>query len=335
MHPHSMPGPEPAHHLPPGPEPAHYWDPTPTPTPAALVERLHNEGHLTLTGPPGAGKSHLAARVAQAAGLPVHHVDLARCRDSAQVPRTVADAVGADTGDRTDPLPELLRTLAPQRGLLVLDTCEHVAAGTAHLADRIRDACPKLQLIATSRQPLGTVDESLVGVAPLTLEQTEDLLQELAAAQEVDLPRAWAHLFALRIDGNPLAAVFVAHALHRMGPRQLFARLTTPGGRFAVLTDGPREPERHRTLWRAIEWSYQLCRRPEQLMWFRLSAFSCAFTRDQVQLLFDVRDELDLLIRSSIVLPVSPDRYRLPLAHREFGRMQVGAFGLYESDGDT
>ncbi|MBC9717659.1 hypothetical protein H9Y04_34520 [Streptomyces sp. TRM66268-LWL] len=319
MYPHSTSDPDPAEDL----------------TPTGLAELLASEGQLTLTGPPGVGKSHLAARVAQATGLPVQHVDLTGCQDSAQVPQVIADALGADTGHSVDPLPGLLHALAPQHGVLVLDTCEHVAAGGAQIVDRIRDACPKLRLLTTSRRPLGTADENLVAVSPMTHEQTEDLLRAQAAAHQVDLDQAWAHLLSRHIDGDPLSVVLMVQALRRMGPRQLFARLSTPGGRFAILTDGASEPARHRSLWRAVEWSYQLCGRREQLMWFRLSAFSCTFTRDQVRLLFDVDDELDLLLRASVVLPVAPDRYRLPLAHREYGRMQLGAFGLYGVDDDA
>ncbi|MDG4858486.1 AAA family ATPase [Streptomyces sp. T-3] len=301
--------------------------------PSGLVEQLSVGRVLTLVGPPGVGKSYLADRVARAGQLPVQRVDLSECRDPAQVPQAVADAVGADVGHSTDPLPGLLRALAPQHGLLVLDTCEHVRAGCVRLVGQLLDACPKMQLLATSRRPLDMPDEKLVDVRPMTLEQTEDLLQEQAAVQGVELDRAWAHLFARRIDGDPLSVVLVAHGLRHMGARQLFARLSTPGGRFAVLTDGPLIPARHRTLWRAVEWSHQLCGRRERLLWTGLSAFSGTFTRDQVQLLFDGRGELDLLVRSSIVQAVSADHFRLPLAHREFGQLQLGALsGLYGAD---
>ncbi|NGO78781.1 hypothetical protein G6045_24440 [Streptomyces sp. YC504] len=306
-----------------------------TPAPAELAELLGSGRPMTLTGPPGVGKSYLAAQVARTTRLPVRRADLSVCRDPAQVPRAVADALRIDTGPGPDPLPGLLRALAPQRGLLVLDTCEHVPAGCAELVARLRDACPGIQLLATSRRPLDTADELLVGVRPMTPERTEELLLEQTAAHGMQLDKPWAHLLARHIDGDPLSVVLIARALRETGPRRLFGHLTTSGGRFTVLTDGPAEPARHRTLWQAIEWSHELCGRGERLMWACLSAFSGSFTRDQVELLFDVHGELDLLARSSIVLSDATDRFCLPLSHREYGRQQMRILsGLYDPDGD-
>ena len=48
--------------------------------------------------------------------------------------------------------------------------------------------------------------------------------------------------------------------------------------RFRVLTGGKRAGlERHHTLRAAIEWSYELCTRAEQLLWARLSVFAGTF----------------------------------------------------------
>ena len=48
-----------------------------------------------------------------------------------------------------------------RRLLLILDTCEHQLAACAELARTLLRACPGVQLVATSRQPLGLADEQL------------------------------------------------------------------------------------------------------------------------------------------------------------------------------
>jgi predicted ATPase len=291
--------------------------------PGALAERLAATGLLALTGPGGMGKSHLADRIARAAGLPVHRADLSLCRDSAQVPAAVAEALHVAPGKDTDPLPELVRLLAPQRCLLILDTCERVHIGCARLAGLLRDACPGLQILATSCRALTVPGGLLVRVGSLDLEQSARLLQAESAAQGVTPTGPWAVLLAQRLDGDPLSILLAARALQRMDPRELFVHLSALGGHLSVLTGGPLQPVRHRTLLRAVEWSHSLCDRRQQLLWAGLSGFDGAFTRDHVQLLFGVGDAFDALIDASIVLPTGKGRYRLPVAHREYGQRRL------------
>ncbi|MEV0227523.1 AAA family ATPase [Streptomyces sp. NPDC050704] len=302
----------------------------------ALTEQLVAAGMLTLTGPAGIGKSRLATRLARTAGLPVHRVDLSACQDSARVPQAVAEALGVAPGTGGDPLPGLLRLLSRQEGLLVLDTCEHVRTGCAYLVGRLHDACPRLRILATSRRPLTVPGELLVRVGPLNLEQGARLLQEHAAGQGVPLPNPSAVLLAQRLDGDPLSSLLAARALRRMDLSELFLHLSAPGGHLAVLTGGPVEPARHRTLLRAVEWSHRLCNRRQQLLWARLSGFSGEFTRDHVQVLFTGSGELDALVDASIVLPVGEARFRLPVAHRGYGQLRlVDLAGSRGTDLDT
>src|SRR4051812_28123673 len=106
----------------------------------AAIERLLATGRLlTLTGPRGRRKPRLALRVAAGAlgAYPdgVWLVELAPLADPLLVPRAVAIALGVrDAPGRTvaEILGECLRAKAL---LLVLDNCEHLVAGCAHLAD--------------------------------------------------------------------------------------------------------------------------------------------------------------------------------------------------------
>jgi transcriptional regulator with XRE-family HTH domain len=122
----------------------------------ALVESCRL---VTLTGAGGCGKTRLALQVA--AGLldrpgdGVWLVELAAVTDQDAVPSAVCRALGI-TGQPARPaLDTLLDALAPQDMLIVLDNCEHLVGGCAKTADAIIRRCPRVHLVATSREPLG------------------------------------------------------------------------------------------------------------------------------------------------------------------------------------
>ncbi|MFD6416327.1 hypothetical protein [Streptomyces sp. NPDC060194] len=294
---------------------------------APLVEKLVRHRLLTVTGPGGVGKSHLAARLAEAVEWPVHRADLSTCRDAALVPQTVAAALGVALQPGSDPLDSLLAVLRGRRGLLLLDTCEHVLTGCAYLAGRLHEACPQLRTVATSRRALGVPGEQLETLRLLPPEGTVELLRDKAALQGVDVPEYWARLLAEQLDGDPLSTQMAARSLLVMPPQRLYGSLSSSGGRFAVLTDGPREPARHRTLLRSVEWSYELCARRERLLWARLSAFTGPFTHDQVRMVFTSGGELASLVEGSVVIALPDGTFRLPVAHREYGQMRLAGLG--------
>ncbi|WP_405780874.1 ATP-binding protein [Streptomyces sp. NBC_00859] len=302
-------------------------DVLPEPELGALTERLAATRLVTLTGPGGVGKSRLAARLGEAVGPPVRWVDLSGCPDAALVPHTVATALYTAPAPGADPVPAVLDLLATSRGLLVLDTCEHVLTGCAYLVGRLHDSCPGLRILTTSRKPLGVPGEQLVEVPALTRERTAGLLQEHAASYGLELPAYWAGLLAGQLDGDPLATLLAARSLRLMTARQLHGSLREPGGRFAVLTDGPGDPARHRTLLRTVEWSHELCSRAERLLWARLSAFAGEFTEEQVRTVFPDGSSLASLVSSSVVLAHRDGIYRLPLAHREYGQLRLAGLG--------
>ena len=71
--------------------------------------------------------------------------------------------------EQADALGRLLAALTRQQALLVLDNCEHLVTAAATLADRVLAACPRVRILATSREPLNITGEALWTVGPLTL----------------------------------------------------------------------------------------------------------------------------------------------------------------------
>jgi predicted ATPase/DNA-binding SARP family transcriptional activator len=157
---------------------------------AQVAELLRAHRLLTLTGPGGAGKTRLAVEAARAQvdAMPggVWLVELAPVTDPADVTSAVLGALGLReqallyagrataafplrAEEQADALGRLLSALARQQALLVLDNCEHVVTAAATLADRILAACPRVRILATSREPLNITGEALWTVGPLTL----------------------------------------------------------------------------------------------------------------------------------------------------------------------
>src|SRR4051812_33382897 len=128
---------------------------------------------LTLTGPGGVGKTRLALAIAGDVGHSfadgVVWVDLAPLADPAQIPATVANALGIIPAIDTPLINSLARYLRPHQMLLVVDNCEHVLAETATLLAALLSHCPALQVLATSRAPLHLHGEQNLAVDPLPL----------------------------------------------------------------------------------------------------------------------------------------------------------------------
>jgi Bacterial transcriptional activator domain/NB-ARC domain len=188
---------------------------------------------LTLTGAGGAGKTRLAQEVARdLVGVyldGVWLVDLAALSEPDLVPKAVAGALGVS--ERPDePLTEtLVEALRPRNALLMVDNCEHLVRDAAHLVDALLNACPRLRVLATSREPLNVAGEMNWPVSPLGVPapQREPTVAELERSESVRLfverarhrnpafaltpENAWAVAEVCReLDGIPLAIELAA-----------------------------------------------------------------------------------------------------------------------------
>jgi predicted ATPase/DNA-binding CsgD family transcriptional regulator len=152
--------------------------------------------------------------------------------------------------------------------------------------------CPKVHLIATSREPLGIGGETIYRVPSLSLPAPGDAGAAAASADAVALfaARAQAQGVSLaldadtiplvisvcrRLDGMPLAIELAAARLRSMSLADLAGRLDQ---RFRLLTGGSRTAlERQQTLRAAVDWSYSLLTTAEQALLGRLSVFAAGF----------------------------------------------------------
>ncbi len=269
----------------------HVVPPTPPPRPrtpffardddlAALARLLGGESRfVTLTGPPGVGKSRLAleaaARFAAASPGGVGFADLAPLRDPALVATAVAGAVGlAERGAR--PLPEQIAAhLGIRPLLLVLDNIDPVVEAAQFLVDLVA-AAPGLRVLATGREALRITGETRYPVAPLDTASAAMLFVERAHAADPSFdPQAHRASIAgicARLEGLPLALELAAARLRFLSPGEVLTGLES---RLRLLAHGPRDlPPHQRALRAAIDWSHDLLTPDERLVFRRLAVFA-------------------------------------------------------------
>ena len=259
----------------------------------AIIRLLDTERCVTLTGVGGCGKTRLALEVAQrrsagyADGVAV--VELAPLADPAETPRAVADAVTMPLV-ATDITGDLGIFLRDRELLLVLDNCEHLLDACADLVENLVDACPRLTILATSREPLGIDGERSWRAPSLSLPADDDphplgceaaeLFVARAASARPDLV-ATDHGDAIvaicrGLDGLPLAIELAAARTSHLTPEQIAEMLSD---RFRLLTGGTRRArQRQQTLQAAMDWSHDLLAEDEQRLLRRLSVFSGGWT---------------------------------------------------------
>ncbi|WP_405999933.1 BTAD domain-containing putative transcriptional regulator [Streptomyces sp. NBC_00829] len=282
---------------------------------------------VTLTGPGGSGKTRLAEEAAPAADDGAWLVELAPLDDPAALPGAVLSALGlrettliAREGQQTpaDPTDRLIEHLTGRAVLLVLDNCEHLVAVAAGLAETLLTHCPRLRILATSREPLGVPGELVRPVDPLPDPMALRLLAERGAAarpgfRTEDDPEASAEI-CHRLDGLPLAIELAAARLRMLTPRQIADRLDD---RFRLLTSGSRTVlPRQQTLRAVVDWSWDLLEEPERTLLRGLAVFAGGWDLPAAEAVCgDAAEHLGALVDKSLVTATpTPDgemRYRL------------------------
>jgi predicted ATPase/DNA-binding NarL/FixJ family response regulator len=331
------------------------------------VKRLFADARLvTLTGVGGTGKTRLAQRLAadvrRTFSDGVWFVDLTDLHEPRLLrshvgdPEVLAQLVAATLGLRTRPGTAPVQALADQLAgrhlLLVLDNCERLLPCCAMLVDALLRACPRLRILATSREPLAVPGEVIFAVPPLSVPDaghrpsladvvrseavTLFVARAQAAMQDFELTeenQAAVAELCQRLDGLPLSVELAAARIRVLGVQQMLDRLSD---RFALLSRGSRTaPERQQTLRASVDWSYEACGKPEQLLWARLTVFAGGFELDAVEGVCaddhlpeaELLDVLSALVDKSIV--VRDDRggavrYRMLDTIADFGREKLG-----------
>ncbi|MFI1091159.1 BTAD domain-containing putative transcriptional regulator [Streptomyces sp. NPDC020917] len=260
---------------------------------------------VTITGPGGTGKTRLSQEVgdllADHWSDGVWYAELAPVSDPLTLPEAVVSALGlretllrAGSATETamvvetknkDALQQLADHCAGRSLLLVLDNCEHVIDAAASLAEQLLAACPGVNVLATSREPLGVPGELVRPLDPLPDPTALRLLADRGAAARpgfsVEDDAAACAELCRRLDGLPLAIELAAARLRSMSPRQLADRLDD---RFRLLTGGSRTLlPRQQTLRAVVDWSWDLLDPVERVVLRRLAVFRGGWTLEAAE----------------------------------------------------
>jgi predicted ATPase/DNA-binding SARP family transcriptional activator len=321
---------------------------------ADLAGLLASRRLVTLTGPPGSGKTRLAIEAATRSVEDYPHgvafVALAELQDPDLVASAVAAAVGVSAPDRPI-LEALVDHLKPRRLLLVLDNFEHLLPA-APLVTQLLDAAPGLRVLATSRAPLRLSGEQEYGVAGLPVPEAAGLASQDptrfdALALYADRARAIDPHFALtvdnaaaaaevaaRVDGLPPAVELAAARLRLFPLGELRRRLERV---LPLLTEGPSDrPRRQRTLRDAIAWSEDLLDPSQRALFRRLGIFRGGCTLEAAEAVVGDRPVQDVLAGISGLVEASllqrpaqtgPVRYAMLETIREYALDHLRAGG--------
>ncbi len=262
----------------------------------AVQKLLAQHRLVTLTGVGGSGKSRLALEAARelegSYSDGVWFVACSAIADPMQLSETLARSLGARPQPGRSTVATLIERLESKRLLVVLDDCERPIAACRALVRSLLDGCPKLRILATSREPLAVDGETLLPVPRLALPSSDTPSDALLAIDSVALlfdragarspgfePSPTERSDVIRIcrllDGIPLALELAAARLPNVGARAVAEALEA---RVALAAHGKEELPHHRSLHALFDWSYDLLLPAERAFFRRLSVFRGGFT---------------------------------------------------------
>lgn len=274
-----------------------------------LRDRLESHRLVSLTGPPGSGKTRLAVELGQAmlGGFPdgAWFVPLAPIQDPDMIAQAVAQTLGLAEVPGRSPVDVVAAHLEARELLLLIDNFEHVLDGATIIAEWLSHA-PRLHVIVTSRAALRLSGEHEYAVPPLIVpsdpsdpaaagSEAVQLFSERALAidpgfviDERTLPDI--ARICRRLDGLPLALEIAAARTKALPIPAILARLEQS---LDLLTHAARDvPERHRSLHAAVSWSYGLLTHDEQVFLRRLSVFQGGWTPEAADAVTQASAEL-------------------------------------------
>jgi predicted ATPase/DNA-binding winged helix-turn-helix (wHTH) protein len=261
---------------------------------AEIKARLRDHRLVTLTGSGGVGKTRLSIEAGRS--LLDRYLDgvwlaeLAPLNDAQLVTSIVADALGVSLSATAGGLDTLTSALRTKQLLLIIDNCEHVIAEAARVAEALMRGCPRLAILASSRERMAIAGESVIRVPSLPAPQPDEAATAARACDYaavrlfVERANALGCGFALtdanaatvasicrRLDGIPLAIELAVPRLKVLPVDKLARGLDE---RFRLLTGGSRTAlPRQQTLHALIDWSYGLLSDAEKTLLARLSVF--------------------------------------------------------------
>ena len=295
---------------------------------------------VTLTGVGGVGKTRLALavteRVSRSFSEGEYWIELAHVSEQVDAVAAIAAALGILPSLDTALVDQIADAVSDRRVLIALDNCEHVAPVVRTTVRTLLERCPRVGVLATSRERLGVPGERIIAVAPLPADDPTAAAVVLLAERIDDggasvAPDVGALVdIAQRVDGLPLALELAAARCRTLGPTEVAARLDE----LSLLADRTQTEDRHQTLEAVLAWSFDLLTGVERRVLERASVFAGAFGLEAAEHVVRgndltrtaVDDAMASLVDKSLVVRQA-GRFRLLETTRQFAARQLAHSG--------
>jgi predicted ATPase/DNA-binding winged helix-turn-helix (wHTH) protein len=308
---------------------------------------------VTITGDGGIGKTVLSLAVAHAELTRFRGdaclVELAALSPSDSVVACVATALALPMDKQEASFDSVIHGIADRLVMILVDNCEHMLDAVAELAEALVRSCPRVTILATSRERLRADGEAVYRLGPLPTPLPAEFeastilaspavqlfIEKLEASESPNWAtpqtlRAVAEI-CRRLDGLPLAIEFAAARSDALGVETVLAEFND---HFSLLAEGPQTAvPRHRTLRTMLDWSYRLLSPMEQRLLQRLAIFPSSFVREAVfavtadftEPAAAIVDALTNLIEKCMlqVEPGQPGLWRLLQTTRAYARGEI------------
>ncbi|PPJ15738.1 hypothetical protein C5E44_19130 [Nocardia nova] len=284
---------------------------------------------ITVIGAGGLGKTRLVTeavhRLPRTGERRVHWVRLARLAagtDAAGVADEVGRAVADHDFSGRAPWPALIETLdaGATPPVLVMDNCEHVTEGAGQVIAELIETVPGLTVLATSRRPIGWIDEQLLPLPPLTQRQAEELFHRRAALTGTVLSPDTAETVASicrHLHHYPLHIRLAAARLRRRPPAMILRDLDGRAGDTRLHWPPATvigADARHRGITDVIAWSFDLCDERERLLFERMSVFAPGYDVNPADAEDDASLEVGADLDAIVAVCAGPDAAAEPAA---------------------
>lgn len=311
---------------------------------ADVAQRLDNSRLVTIVGTGGVGKTRLAVQIARQRDGEfldgIYFVSLDDLPHPDQISVAIADAIGMSFSGTDSPQSQLVRYLSAKELLLLLDNMEHLLSDNTavQLIDTLLNAAPDLRLLITSRERLRLHRESVARLTGLPFPtQTKQTAEQLQAYEAVQLfaQCVHAHGFHLQTEADWQATAVICQLVEGLPLGIELASATLDSHNLPAIATEIRHnldlltadfadlPPRHRSIYAAFHYSWQLLTAEEQRLLAQLAIFQGGFKLEAAQAINPSAPPLLTRLVQKSLLRQRDDRYTLHPLLRQFAARQL------------